>query len=177
MRADLALLCLLRERINDNTLETARGAMSHLDPLLAVVGPAKVKLSVAVHRTLCLESESRKAQLDELFQSQKRSAESEIRRAVADVQTRLLQIGLAKDKLEQTRNLLRRLQERREAKGIVQASEVIAAQLEVYRAESDAYQSVVAWKTATMKLKESQGLLAHECGYCLVATCCGECLK
>ena len=55
-------------------------------------------------------------------------------------------------------------------------SQISAAQLEVFRGESDAFQAVVEWKVTMVKLKEAQGLLASECGYALPAKCCDTCL-
>jgi hypothetical protein len=177
LRPDLALLCALRENVNEQTLAPIRSALARVDPLLGGSAPKKYMVSSALHRAkVCLETQARQEQLDQLLESEKRSAEDEIRRAASDVEKRLRQIGLAKDKLDQSQGLLRRLRERREAKGAPQASEISAAQLEVFAAESDVFQAVVQWKIALVKLKQYQGLLAAECGYTLPAACCEGCL-
>ncbi len=177
-RPDLALLCALRENVNEQTLAPIRSALARVDPLMGRPTPKKHMISTAVHRArVCLETQARQEQLDQLLESQKRSAEDEIRRAASEAEKRLRQLGLAKDKLDQSQGLLRRLRQRREAKGAPQASEISAAQLEVFAAESDAFQAIVEWKIALVKLKQSQGLLASECGYTLPATCCEGCLK
>jgi outer membrane protein TolC len=176
-RPDLAELCVLRENASEETLRSIRGALARVDPLLGLASSAKHMVCPAKHRArVSLETQTRREQLDDLLEFQKRSAEGEIRRAAGDVEARLRRIGLAKDKLDQCQALWRRLRERREAKGTVQASEISAAQLEVLRAESEAFQAVVEWKIALVKLKQSQGLLAAECGYTLPAACCDGCL-
>jgi len=176
-RADLATLCLLSQELNDQTLPAVRSALARLDPLMGGL-PSKGGCGLSLRRVCdCPELQGRQSQVSQLLESQKRAAEEEIRGAAGDVEMRLRQVGLAKDKLDRWRSELRRLREKREAKGTVQVSEISAAHLEVFRAESDAFQAVVAWKIAMVKLKQSQGLLAAECGYALPATCCEECLK
>jgi hypothetical protein len=177
LRPDLALLCVLRENVNEQTLGPIRSALAKVDPMMGRPAPKKHMVSTAVHRArICLETQVRQEQLEQLLESQRRSAEDEIRRAASDAEKRLRQIGLAKDMLDQSQGLLRRLRERREAKGAPQASEIRAAQLDVLRDEADAFQAVVEWKIALVKLKQSQGLLAAECGYTLPASCCEGCL-
>lgn len=176
-RPDLALLCVLHENVNEQTLGPIRSALGRVDPLMGRPAPKKHMVSTAVHRArVCLEAQTRQEQLGQLLESQRRSAEDEIRRAVSDAEKRLRQIGLAKDKLDQCQELLRRLRERRDAKGAPPASEIRAAQLDLLGAENDAFQAVVEWKIAVVKLKQSQGLLAAECGYALPASCCEGCL-
>jgi outer membrane protein TolC len=175
-RPDLALLCLLSQKLNDQTLPAARSALARLEPLVG--GLAKSVCCLSLRRACdCAELEGRQMQVSRLLESRKQAAEEEIRGAVGDVERRLRQVGLAKDKFDRCQSELRRLRERREAKGNVLLSEVSAAQLELFRAESDAFQAVVEWKVAVVKLKQSQGLLASECGYTLPAACCEECLS
>jgi len=177
MRPDLAMLCVLRETLSEETLGPVRSALALVDPLMGSSSPKKHMISTALHRSrVCLETQSRQAQLDQLFADQRRKAENEIRSAAADAEKRLRQVGLARDKLDQCQAQLTRLRQRRQAKGVIPVSQISAAQLEVLRAESDAFQAVVEWKIAMVKLKEAQGLLASECGYALPATCCETCL-
>ena len=177
-RPDLAALCLLKQELSGQTLPAVRGALERLDPLLGGLSPSKHFFSASLRRTFdYVELLQRQSQLGQLLESQKGAAEEEIRGAAGDVERRLRQVGLAKDKLDRCQSELRRLREKREAKGTVQLSEISAAQLEVFRAESDAFQAVVEWKIAAVKLKQSQGLLAAECGYTLPAACCEECLS
>lgn len=170
-RPDLVMLCLLSQELNGQTLPAVRSALGRLDPLVGGLSLGVCCLSL--RRVCdCAELEGRETQLGHLQESQRRAAEEEIRGAAVEVEKRLRQVGLAKDKADRCQSELRRLREKRAAKGNVQPSEVSAAQLEVFRAESDAFQAVVEWKIAGMKLKESQGLLASECGYTLPVTYC-----
>jgi len=168
MRPDLAELIVLRDNLHEQTLGAVRSALARLDPLMGSSGPQKHMTCLGSNRArICLETQARQSQLDQLWQIQVRAAEDDIRRAVGEVEMRLRRVGLAKDKLDQVQTLLRRLRERREAKGAVQVSEISTAQSDVFRAESDAFQAVVEWKIAMVKLRQSQGLLAAECGYAL----------
>ncbi len=177
LRPDLAMLCVLRENLSEETLGPVRSALAVVDPLLASSSPKKHMISAALHHSrVCLETQSRQAQLDQLFADERRKAENEIRTAAADAEKRLRQVGLARDKLAQCQAEVTRLRQRREAKGVIPVSQITAAQLEVLRAESDAFQAVVEWKIAMVKLKEAQGMLASECGYPLPAACCETCL-
>lgn len=177
-RPDLALLALLHENVDEQTLGAIRGALGRIDPLMGRPAPRKHMISTAVHRAkVCLEAETRQEQLDQLLSAQRRAAEEEIRRAAGEVDRRLRQIGLAKDKLDQCHKALHRIRERRQAKGDPAASEVLAAQLEVFSAETDAFEAVIEWKIATAQLKQSQGALASECGYDLPGTCGTSCLR
>lgn len=170
-RPDLVMLCLLSQELNGQTLPAVRSALGRLDPLVG--GLSQGVCCLSLRRVCdCAELEGREAQLGQLQESQRRAAEEEIRGAAAELEKRLRQVGLAKDKSDRCQSGLRRLREKRAAKGNVQLSEVSAAQLEAFRAESDAFQAVVEWKIAAMKLKESQGLLASECGYPLPVTYC-----
>jgi hypothetical protein len=173
LRPDLAMLCVLRENVSEETLGSVRSALAVVDPLLGSSSPKKHMVSGSRQRLrVCLETQSRQVQLDELFTDERRRAEDEIRRAAADAEKRLRQVGLARDKLAECQAQLSRLRQRRQAKGVIPVSQISAAQLEVLRAESDAFQAVIEWKIAMVKLKEAQGLLASECGYPLPATCC-----
>jgi len=178
LRADLAMLCLLRKKLSEDTLGAVRSALGLMDPLLGGSPPRRLMTLMALHHSrVSVEMQSRQAQLDQLFVDQRRRAEDEIRGAAAEAHKRLRQVGLARDKLDQCQAQLSRLRQRRQAKGVVPVSQISAAQLEVLRAESDAFQAVVEWKIAMVKLKEAQGLLASECGYVLPATCCETCLE
>ena len=57
----------------------------------------------------------------------------------------------------------------------VTAFEVRKAKIELFSAESDLVSKAAAWRIAQVELKESQGLLAKECGYCLPACDGGPC--
>lgn len=165
-RADLALFSVLADELSPQTLPAARGVLARLDPLLAGLAPRRSFLGGTLYQgQIASEAEVRHGQLQELLAAQRRAAEDEIRRAAADVETTLRQVGLAKDKLDHWDRQLRRLQEDRKARGSVSPLEVTAAQLEVYQAETELFKALIQWKIALVKLKQSQGLLASECGY------------
>ncbi len=176
-RPDLALLALLYENVDEQTLGVIRDALARIDLAMGLPTPRKHMVSTAVHRAkVCLEAETRREQLGQLLHAQRRVAEQELRRAASEVDRRLRQIGLAKDKLDQRQQALRRLRDRREAKGSPPAFEVPAAQLEVLAAEIDVFEAVIEWKIATARLKQSQGTLAAECGYASPESCGSACL-
>jgi hypothetical protein len=175
-RPDVALWCVLAENTSEDALPAVRGAIQGLDPLARAAAPGNRILLAAAFRTqVRQETHIRRAQVLELLADQRRSAEDDIRRAVGDVELRLGQVGLAKDKLDRWRHRIQQLRETRAATGTVTSFEIAAAEVEVFRAESDAFHAAVEWKTAEVKLREAQGLLAAQCGYELPVSCREPC--
>jgi hypothetical protein len=168
-RADLGALRMLSGSLSIETLPAARSGMQMMGPGLGA--------SVAGQRLLggspgsSEELESRKNQVAQAQSDLERTAGREISEAVWNVETRLREIAVAKQRWEVWRQRLAELQEKRQTTNGVTAFDISAAQLELLRAESDLVHRVIAWKIAQAKLRQSQGLLAAECGYGL-PTCC-----
>jgi outer membrane protein TolC len=83
------------------------------------------------------------------------------------------QVVLAEEIRKLRQQQLDRLTQKRAVDGVT-AFELSKAQIELFRAESDLVSKAAAWKIAQVELKESQGLLAKECGYRLPACSCRD---
>jgi outer membrane protein TolC len=110
------------------------------------------------------EAQSRQSQLADAQVEVEQNAGREIREAAWNVETRLREIAVAKERLEIWRQRVADLEQKRETDGVT-AFDVSAARLELLRADGDEVHRVIAWKVAQVKLKQAQGLLAAECGY------------
>jgi outer membrane protein TolC len=172
-RADLTAFRVLRAALDMDTLPAARSGISRLDALLGGSAGAR-RLLAARSGSLAdyAELQTRQTQLNQIVADRERSATEEILQAVRVVDLRLRQIALAQQKRDLWQRQLDRLREKRAADGVT-AFDISTAQVELLRAESDLLHKVIAWRTAQVDLKEAQGLLAAECGYCLPGA--GQC--
>lgn len=174
-RPDLAMLRMMSGSLDTDTLPAARSGLQQVDPMLGSSGRATRLLSRKSKETSnAKELPSRQSQLSQLQTDRRRAASEEIRQKARAVDTRVRQVILAEENRKLRQQQLDRLTQKRAADGVT-AFEVSKAQLELFRAESDLVSKAVAWKTAQVELKESQGLLAKECGYCLPSCSGGSC--
>ena len=164
-RADLCLIRVLHDRLDANTVPAARQGLQLSDAALGLPAPASFLLRRMLHGdTSACEADARRTQLTELLADREQAAAAEIRQAVYTVETRLQQIALARETLSSWRQRSDELRQRR-AVGTATPFELSTADLEAVRAENNVLHQVVAWRIAIAKLKESQGLLAGECGF------------
>jgi outer membrane protein TolC len=120
------------------------------------------------------EAGVRQGQLMSALADQERSTRQDVAQAVAAIEARLVQIGLARRRLEfleQHREGLRRKEEVAPAAGF----EGRKAALEVLAAQQDLFHDVIEWKLAAVKLRELEGELAIECGYTAALDCRAAC--
>jgi hypothetical protein len=171
-RADLKSIAMLTQSLSSDTLVVARAALKRIDQLLGTSPPHQRMSRLFSHDEL--ELSTRQAQLQLLWQEQTREVKEEVRQSAVLVETRLQQVGLARNMLDAWTQELARLRDKRGTEGAAW-SEVSAAQLEFYRAENELVRRIVAWKIAQVKLKKAQGLLALECGYRLPPVCQEAC--
>jgi hypothetical protein len=161
-RADLGALRMLRGSLDSDTLPAARTGMQAMSPGLGA--------SVITRRLLGDSSggdgelQTRQSQLMQAQAEAEQNISREISEAVWNVETRLREIAVAKERWEVWQKRVAGLQERRQTDNVT-AFDLSAAQLELLHAESDTVHRVIAWKIAQAKLKQAQGLLAAECGY------------
>lgn len=167
-RADLGALQMLAGSSDADTLPAVRSGMQAISPGLGA--------SIAAKRFLGNrsaddgEAQSRQSQLAQAQVDAEQNATREIREAAWNVETRLREIAVAKQRLEVWRQRIAALEEKRKSDGVT-AFDLAAARLELHRAESELVHRVIAWKIAEVKLKQAQGLLAAECGYGLPGCC------
>lgn len=167
-RADLAAFRMLHASLNADTVPAVRMAMQGVSPGLGTSIAAKRLLgSSAVSEE---ELSTRQSQVSQAWCELERTIAREIAEGVQNVENRLREIAVAKERCEAWRRRVDFLAGRRESDGVT-AFDLHAGRLELLRAESDEIHRVIAWKIAQAKLRQSQGLLAAECGYTLPNTC------
>jgi hypothetical protein len=169
-RPDLAGLRLLRDCLTPDTLPAARSGMQRINGLLGADLKRCAMLACLRHAAEAEES-TRRSQLDSLLSDRTRAADEEIRRAAAEVRTRLRLAALAKEKWDLWQAEAADLREKRRVEKAT-PFDVSAARLNALGAESDAIRAAAAWKIALVKLRQAQGLLASECGFPLPSACC-----
>ena len=167
-RADVGALGMLNVSLNADTLPAARSGMA---PLGAGLGASIISKRLLGGKSGSAEElQARQAQLTQAQADTVRTASREIGEAAHDVETRLREIAVAKERQELWAHRVAELQERHETDGVT-AFDLSAARLEWLHAQSDTVRRVIAWKIAQVKLKQAQGLLAAECGYRLPESC------
>lgn len=164
MRPDLAMVQMLYDRLNDDTLPTIRSGMQLMGGLLGAAAPLeRRRLKGIASAQLADERATRQTQLCMALTDQTRAVEEEIRQASREIESQLRQAALAKQEWDSWLQHIRGLQEKH---GVAKATEfeISKARLLCLQAESDAVRALVAWKIAQVKLTQAQGLLAYQCG-------------
>ncbi len=167
-RADVGALRMLSGSLDADSLPAARDA---LQPLGSGLGTSMIsKRLFGGEGRDADEAQTRQAQLADALSTTERTASREIAAAAENVEAQLRGIAVARQRQQLWAERVANLAEKREADGVT-AFDLSAARLELLHAESDTIHRVIAWKIAQVKLKQTQGLLAAECGYC-VPQCC-----
>jgi outer membrane protein TolC len=165
-RPDLALVRMLAGTLSADTLPAVQSALQAAGMLSESGGMRRLWAPLArlfgSSRT-SLELSTRAQQLQLLAVDSERAAAEEIRSAAHTVETRLRQTALAKETVESERLRLETLEKKRTL-GEATPSEVLEARMSVIDAEHELVRTVTVWHIARAKLKQSQGLLAAECG-------------
>lgn len=167
-RADVGALRMLDETLSADTLPAVRSGMQMLSPGLGV--SAVGRRLFGGNSSNAEELQARQSQLTQALEETERTASREISEAVQNVDTRLREIAVAKSRRQAWKQRVSDLKEKRTADGTT-AFDIRTAKLEMLRAENEVLHRVIAWKIAQAKLKQAQGLLAIECGYCLPESC------
>lgn len=165
-RADLAALRLAATRGSAGSTAAARLVLQMAGAGLGTTPSAPCSCVMALlmaHSSDC-EGPIRSQQMCALLDDRERAVQHETLGAVALVETRYVQIGLTKRRVELLTEHVHALEEQQKsASGSVAA--VRKARLDLLAAEQDLLHDVIEWKIAQVKLKEAQGLLSVECGY------------
>jgi hypothetical protein len=176
-RADLAILARLGETIDLETLGVARTGLRQTDSALGIP-PLPTRSGIFGLRMeagdATVEVAVRREQLAIANAQRTRQASDEIRLAVTTLDTRLREIAIARDVLENRRRRTSDLTAQR-ATGAANAFEISAARLDELAAESRLVDRITAWRIAQVNLRAAQGLLADECGFG-VETARGNCI-
>ena len=91
--------------------------------------------------------------------------------ALQGIKVRLQQVALTEQRLQLLKNERESIA-RQFALGGATILDLRRARLKVIAGETDLLRDVIQWKLEVVKLKESQGMLAEECGYSCRACCC-----
>jgi hypothetical protein len=159
-RADVNMLRMLAQSPDDDSLGGAAGGLSAMPGLPAGGGAASV-LTLCKHD----DSQSRESQLNEVRTHKQRDASEEIHRAACEVEARCWQISVAKMQVDRCQEQIRSLRlQRQRPNSTTTTLDIGAAELQLLDAQRELVHQVIAWRIAQVKLKESQGLLAFECG-------------
>jgi hypothetical protein len=162
-RADLAALRISSQAEGREAIVAAQLMLSPLGVGAAKTGSHHVlgKLSHPFsHRR---EADAREDQLGMAFRQQELTVQSEVRQTADLVRTRLSQVAITRDRQHAIETRLVASQRRQDL--IASPLSVRTIKLDSLAAEQDILHDVIEWKIAVVKLKQSQGLLAIECGW------------
>lgn len=169
MRPELNLLRFVERNLDEETLPVARAVLGGISGALGTQPTSKTCCSLlALAKLMCAgsdeaEAAARRRQLRQYRIDRERAVEAEIRRAVFEVEARLKQVAVAKERLgEAELNFSEATERQRAGRGsFVEATE---AQTSALEARGGLVRAVVAWELARVSLREAQGLLIFECG-------------
>ena len=155
-RADLGSLRMLDGSLDSDTLPAVRSGMQTMSPGLGASLAARRLFGGAANAEA--ELPTRQSQLTQAQSDTEQTVRREISESAQNVETRLREIAVAKQRWEVWTQRVAGLREKREANGVT-AFDVSVAQLELLRAEADVIHRVIAWKIAEAKLEQAQGIL------------------
>ncbi len=179
VRSDLRSLRLVQCKLDKATLPVARQVLAVIDGALGTVAPTP---GILAHLRCgkCKDHEIpvRCRQLSMLEADATQLATGKIKSAAYKVAIQQDRVRLAKQVVDQRREWLIDLEQRRDTDDI-SAFEISSARGRVFEAESSLIEKVVELKVAEVGLREVQGMLAAECGYhpvvCNEHCCTGKC--
>ena len=160
MRADVAILRILRDRLGSDTLPAVRNGMQQTSGLLGAASPAERKLLKIIARP---QDDVRRTDAEGTagypLGRQDDGGRGGDTSSGAEVQSRLRQAAVAKHQWDRWQENVRGLQEKQTVEKAT-TFDISAAQLHALQAESDAVSALVAWRIAEAKLQQAQGFLA-----------------
>ncbi|MEM8947033.1 MAG: TolC family protein [Planctomycetota bacterium] len=174
-RSDIRGLGLVICQLEKNTLPVARGVLKFAETTVGTVEPQDGAIHWVRCRT-CNDTELplRCRQLALFYTDTEQGATAEIKGAA-------YQIGLQQQRVVAAQALVDRLEARKreleETRDIndVTVFEISNARAQIFEAESKLIEQVVQLKIADAALREAQGMLAVECGFCPQLCCEGCC--
>lgn len=178
-RYDLRGIGLVLCKMEKPTIRVARGVLAVADGTLGSVEPTEGW----IHKLRCiacseLEVDVRCRQLAMLYENAESVATAEIKGAVYEVLAQQHRLLLARDAVKARRARLYELTSKRDVDN-VQIFEISRMRSRLYEAESNLVDQSVGLKTALVRLKQAEALLAAECGFnpklCCEGCCDGAC--
>lgn len=116
------------------------------------------------------EGDTRSEQLVAAADEQQRMLRNDVARAIANIESRLVQIGLSRKRLEALETQHQRLEKKREIDAAA-VFEARKARLDLLAGQQDLLHDVIEWKLAVVRLRELQGELGRECGFACDGVC------
>lgn len=180
-RSDLRGLSLVLCQLEKNTLPVARGVLKFAESTVGTVEPQRG----AIHWARCrhcndTELPVRCRQLSLFYSDTEQTATAEIKGAAYQIGLQQQRVVAAQSLVERLKIELRELEEMRDVDDI-SIFEISNARARIYTAQSKLLEQVVNLKVARVELRESQGMLAVECGYtptlCCEGCCDGACVR
>ncbi len=170
MRPELNLLRFVERQLDEDMLPVARQVVSGVTGILGTQPSTPCCCSLLTMAKLfcstCAEENelaARRRQLSQYRADREQAVEAEIRENAYSVDSRLRQIAIVKERVAATQQDHSDAQERQQA-GRGSFVEIETAELAMLQARADLVSAVASWEVARAALRESQGLLACECG-------------
>jgi hypothetical protein len=168
-RPELGLISTLRSSLRSGNVDVTRGVLGGASGLLGMqtkftglISLMGMREFLGQRRSNRLELPERRRQLDDYARERRREVANETRQAVAEIETRLREIAVAKQEIVSWQ---RQLDELAAKTRIDEASflDITRARLKRLDAESTEIGRIAAWKIALADLKQAQGRLIAEC--------------
>lgn len=168
-RPELGLISTLRSSLRSGNVDVTRGVLGGASGLLGMqtrftglISLMGMREFLGQRRSNRLELPERRRQLDDYARERRREVANETRQAVAEIETRLREIAIAK---EEILSWQRQLDELSAKTRIDEASfiDITRARLKRLDAESTEIGRIADWKIALASLKQAQGRLIAEC--------------
>jgi hypothetical protein len=163
-RGDVALLRIAVQQASGRTFQLLQRVLGASNSLLQSPGrlcfPALECLRLLIPCTADQDVEKMTRQFRLLLGERERQVAAEVRAAVREVGIRYEVAGLAWQRVELARRQVAEWEER-ERKGTKVGTALAQARRDLIKAQSDQLREVIAWEIARVKLRQSQGLLAH----------------
>lgn len=174
-RSDLRGLGLVLCQLEKNTLPVARGVLKFAETTVGTVEPQQGAIHWLSCRT-CNDTELplRCRQLSLFYSDTEQSATAEIKGAAYQIGLQQQRVVAARGLVDQLEGELRELEETRDIDDI-SIFEISNARARIFTAQSKLLEQVVGLNVARVALREAQGKLAVECGYCPDLCCEGCC--
>jgi hypothetical protein len=180
-RSDLRGLELVICQLEKNTLPVARGVLNFAESTVGTVEPQEgVVHWLRCHRCNATELPVRCRQLALFYEETEQGATAEIKNAAYQIRLQQQRVASAHALVAQLQEHTRQLEETRDVEQ-VSVFEISRARAQAWEAQTKLIDQVVQLYIAQVKLRESQGLLAIECGHspslCCEGCCNGACVR
>ncbi len=181
-RPDIRGLQLLMCKMKRVTLPVARAVLSYADGVIGSVEPRDgIRHIIRCFRCNATEVPVRCRQLAIFYTDTETKATAEIKSAAYNIALQQQRVANSQSTVDKLRSREQELTDKRNVENVA-VFEIAKARGDLYRAEIDLIEHVVALKMARVELKRAQGVLAMECGFipqlCCEDGCCdGDCCQ